>query len=439
MRRVSLAVLLFSVIFWGNVAQDEDPSEPVYAYTYHQPTGNRFVEGEGTFPDVEALEFALGGFPMWLVGLPVLEGDVEWAAWTLALADGSTQGTYLDDDGQLRMSLVTDFALPPEGVPVMVGNQTEVMLNGFSSDVMSSLTHPVFVGENALYIDRSGGVNIINTENDDFLIAFPVNALPDGRIAINSDQTQAALYFGATNERYVHAIMGDDLEGRALMVIDLADNTISRTVELEGDEVFESLMPIWADVDEDGTEDLITTVSAGGEGAQIRVYGANDGSLLASGPAIGSSNRWRHQLAWGAFGPNGENELVEVLTPHIGGVVGFYQYDGVDRLEIVARRSGFTSHVIGSRNLDMAVAGDFNGDGLPEIVLPSQDRTRIAGLQHTAGGEISEMWSLPVDGIIETNLSAVQFSDGTLGLAAGVIRRDGTGHLQVWLPRLIAK
>ncbi|MEL7432903.1 MAG: hypothetical protein AAFN11_03050 [Chloroflexota bacterium] len=112
-----------------------------------------------------------------------------------------------------------------------------------------------------------------------------------------------------------------------------------------------------------------------------------------------------------------------MLTPHIGGVVRFYQYQG-DRLEIVAELSGYTSHVIGSRNLDMAVAGDFNGDGIPEIVLPSQDRMTIAGIQRTETGA-TVVWQLPLNAPVVTNLAAYETETGlalATGLQSGVVR-----------------
>jgi hypothetical protein len=76
----------------------------------------------------------------------------------------------------------------------------------------------------------------------------------------------------------------------------------------------------------------------------------------------------------------------------------------------------------------MAVAGDFNGDGQPEIVLPTQDRLYLAGLQHTASG-IAEVWRLPLDAQLTTNLAAVTLPDNTMALAAGT----ADNRLRVWL------
>ncbi|MCH7802041.1 MAG: hypothetical protein IIC24_10950 [Chloroflexi bacterium] len=152
------------------------------------------------------------------------------------------------------------------------------------------------------------------------------------------------------------------------------------------------------------------------------------GDLVAEGPAIGQGSRWRHQIAVAPFGPNGEMELVDVLTPHIGGVVEFYRLEG-DDLRIIAQVPGFTSHVLGSRNLDMAVAGDFDGDGLTELLIPNQARTDLGAIIRTPkGAEVA--WTVSLDGRLKTNVAAVALSDGSI--AVGIGRADGT--LRIWTP-----
>ena len=139
----------------------------------------------------------------------------------------------------------------------------------------------------------------------------------------------------------------------------------------------EGISPIWADLNGDGQREIIVTLSDSAQGAQVVVY-SESGERLAAGPAVGRGNRWRHQLAVAPFGVNGEPELAEVLTPHIGGIAGFYRLDG-DSLNLVAQHGGVTSHPIGSRNLDMGLAGDLDGDGRVELVVFNQQFTEITG------------------------------------------------------------
>jgi hypothetical protein len=119
---------------------------------------------------------------------------------------------------------------------------------------------------------------------------------------------------------------------------------------------------------------------------------------------------------------------VDVLTPHIGGVVEFYQLSGSE-LQVLAQFPGYTSHVIGSRNLDMALAGDFDGDQKVEVLLPDQSRTELGAVRRTANGA-ELVWTLPVGDMVSTNLAAVSFPDGRM--AIGVGRNDGV--LRVWVP-----
>jgi hypothetical protein len=128
------------------------------------------------------------------------------------------------------------------------------------------------------------------------------------------------------------------------------------------------------------------------------------------------------------FGPDGALELADVLTPHIGGVVEFYRLEG-EKLRIVAQAPGFSSHALGSRNLDMAVAGDFDGNGQVELLVPNQALDQLGGVRRTADGGVVT-WTVPVGGRVTTNLAAVTLPHG--GLAVGVGREDGV--LRLWLP-----
>ncbi|PKB69635.1 MAG: hypothetical protein BZY77_04170 [SAR202 cluster bacterium Io17-Chloro-G5] len=74
--------------------------------------------------------------------------------------------------------------------------------------------------------------------------------------------------------------------------------------------------------------------------------------------------------------------MAEVLTPHIGGIAGFCRMDG-DSLNLVTQQDGVTSHPVFSRNLDMALAGDLDGDGQPELVVFDQPFRKAVALRWT--------------------------------------------------------
>ena len=119
---------------------------------------------------------------------------------------------------------------------------------------------------------------------------------------------------------------------------------------------------------------------------------------------------------------------MDVLTPHLGGVVEFFRLEG-EKLVKTAELPGFTSHVIGSRNLDMAFAGDLDADGQIELVLPRQDLSSLGVLERTADGA-AVAGEIALAGRLASNLAAVTLPGGGLAVAAGL----ESGVLWVWLP-----
>jgi hypothetical protein len=249
---------------------------------------------------------------------------------------------------------------------------------------------------------------------------------PDARLVV-SDTGQIATYTRAT-DRYTHGIMGDALEGGGLAVLEVANGAVNVVAEIELPEnVFEGISPLWADIDSDGEQEIITTYSNPRDGAALRAYEAN-GNALANTTPIGQGGRWRHQVAVAPFGFNGETQLVDVRTPHIGGIVEFFDLVG-DAIEIQNAQLGYTTHIIGSRNLDMGLAGDFDGNGIPELVGLDQIREIVLAVENTPQG-VTEVWRLPLGGSISSNFAAITLPDGTAALAAGT--RGGT--LRIWQP-----
>ncbi len=428
MRSHLLMLLLLCGMMLTLSAQD-DSEEPAlfsdrYFFTSHRMDGNRLIDGQGTFPDVITVDIPLRGRPAWAVGYAM-----QTAIWHVVMDNGDLQVVDVTMEGSGNSLAFEASWFAPAQPPLIGVSQLDGTYVVRSDDTVSPLSHPIPVNDvDLLYVSASG--DLVLARETGAVSTLPLNAQLDARLVMN-EKGQVALYANATNQRYVHAIMGDDLEGSTLLIVEVVEDALRvvARVDLPGEDVFEGLSPMWADVNDDGQADLITTVSNSSRGAQIRAY-LFDGTKFTSevdGPAIGQGFRWRHQLAWGAFGPNGEHELVDVLTPHIGGVVEFYQFDG-NSLNIVAQLRGATSHLIGSRNLDMAVAGDFNGDGQLEIAVLNQARDTVIGVQHTPEGA-REIWRLSADGEIVTNLSAVELLGGTLGLAVGT----ADGRLRVWL------
>ena len=152
--------------------------------------------------------------------------------------------------------------------------------------------------------------------------SMPINALLDTRIL--QDELGRLLILSNPTADYDHGIVGDEFESSSITLINLQHNGSFVEISIPEGFVIEGLYPIWTDINGNGQREIIVTLSIPGQGAQLVIFNES-GEIIGSGEPIGLSYRWRHQIAVAPFGPNGEIELVDVLTPHIGGVVEFFQ------------------------------------------------------------------------------------------------------------------
>jgi hypothetical protein len=409
----------------GTLPANEQAAKPKsYGYTNQRADGNRLVEGRGQLPSTGYIDVPLDGIPLWVVSIPVEDGITGGSTtlWTVVLEGGSVRSFFLEDGLIRETQPPASLAGPNPPLLHLVDNGPELLRPPTGA---TELAPPAILDElgSWAYTDGNGDLVFMlpsGVESD----RLAVDALPDGRILVDGENQ--LLLLTRPTKRYGHGVLGDEIEAGAVTLIEIEpEPKVILTIPIPEPLVVEGISPLWADITGDGRREIIVTVSDNKQGAQIVVYDEN-GLLVASGPAIGQGFRWRHQLAVAPFGPDGEVEIVDVLTPHIGGVVEFYRLDG-NELVIVAEARGFTSHVIGSRNLDMGVAGDFDGDGRIELLLPNQARTELSAISRTDyGAEV--LWTIPLDGKLSTNLAAVTTNDGQLIVGAG--REDGT--LRIW-------
>jgi len=285
---------------------------------------------------------------------------------------------------------------------------------------MAARTSPMVVsaGDGAsrlLYVAADGALVIVDREGRTRL---DVDALTDGRLAALGDGRYAL--FTDPTDRYGHGALGDSVEGTTLTVVDPAAERIDWQTEVRPPEVFEGLQPLVADLDGDGDPEIVATVADSENGSRIWAFSAS-GERLATGPVYGPG--WRHQLLVAPVGPGGKPELAVVRKPHVDHVLEFYRLDG--GLEVVATLAGFSTHTYGSRNIDGAVAADFDADGTVEVLVPSTDRNELGAVRRTAdGAEIA--WKFDLDGPIQSNVTGVALPDGlAVGAATG-------GRVFVW-------
>ncbi|NDJ53459.1 MAG: hypothetical protein GYB68_10290 [Chloroflexi bacterium] len=388
----------------------------LWAVPAHRLDGNRLVEGQGRLPDATPRDLSLNGTPNWVVAAPLGDDTL----WVVVLNTGEVQAFRLNSEQVQSVALNVDQL--PAGMPPLLrmqGEQAELIV---PPEDASNRSHPTPLPDGRLvYVAGSGDLVIWDGETELGRIA-DLNLQPDARLLV--DEAGRILTQTQATDRYAHGIMGDDLEGGEIALFDQGGGLLW-TVGAEPPFVFEAISPIWEDLNNDGQRDIVATRAGPGSGAQLVVFDER-GDEVATGEPIGQGNRWRHKIAVGPFGPNGEVELVDVLTPHLGRVAEFFQWQG-DRLVRVADVPGYTTHIIGSPNLDMGIAGDFNGDGQIELVAMNPDSTELAGIQRTVNGAAA-IWQVPVGGRISSNLAAVQDVEGRLWLAVG--HRDGV--LRIW-------
>ncbi len=396
--------------------------EPQFAFTYQRPDGNRWIPGSTRLSDLPTTDIQLDEPVRWVLGAPLGTGSV----WVAVLDSGRTMA-FAVENGNAREIPIEPALLEPGMPPLLKVAQGVPSLVVSPSSGRSPYTHAVEWEPHALAaIMQNGALMLLHAETN-VEVELGINALPDARILY--DPSGHLLLLTDPTPLYGHGVLGDGLEAASFSLIDTSDlGKSTLRVPIAAPQVIEGIAPIWADLNGDTTLEIIVTLSDEIQGAQIVVFDESGNRIAASEP-IGRGYRWRHQIAVAPLGPNGEIELVSVRTPHLGRIVEYFQLED-SRLQLVAEAQGFTSHTIGSRNLDMAAVGDFDSDGRLELLIPNVDLTELNAIQRTANGA-QQIWSIPIDGRMSSNLAAAVHPDGQIVVGLGT----ASGTLRIWTPR----
>jgi hypothetical protein len=187
--------------------------------------------------------------------------------------------------------------------------------------------------------------------------------LPDGEVTRYGDWSA---WLSAPTTRYAHGALGDYVEASAFVV---AHNGKELSFELDELHVFEDLRVRLVQLDGDATPEAVIIRSHVAEGASIAIYDVDERkiSLKADTSNIGTANRWLNSVGFGDFTGRGKIEIAAVVTPHLSGSLRIYEIAGMHVAEL-ARADGYTNHINGTRELDLAIVADRNGDiALPRI------------------------------------------------------------------------
>ncbi len=252
--------------------------------------------------------------------------------------------------------------------------------------------------------------------------------LPDGEVALQEDADIFAAWYTKPTKRYAHAILGDAIEAGELTVEIASGETLTYT--LPDNQVFEDRTPRLHDLDGFGETEIITILSDVNKGGSIALFGVRKGKLelVAQTPYIGRSNRWLNIAGIEDFDGDGKTQIAAVWTPHIGGTLKYWTWNK-GKLQLSGEARGFSNHFIGSREQELSVVDDFNGDGVADLALPSADRksVRIMAFKGSARGKktLEEFARIPMPARIDKAMSS-RFENGKITIIVGL--EDGSVH-----------
>jgi hypothetical protein len=237
--------------------------------------------------------------------------------------------------------------------------------------------------------------------------------LVDGKIARGNRQIVAA-WFADPTDRYRHFCLGTEHEPASLVVALKDRRTVQFT--LPADSVFEDRAPRLIDVD--GVDMILTVRSYLKSGAALCLLGVgnNELEIVAETPPVGQPFRWLNPVGAADFDGDGVLDLALVRTPHIGGVLQIWTARG-GKLEQTYEIDDVCNHVIGSPHQALSVIADFNGDGRPDLAVPSQDRRRLRFLSFSKG-RVSEFGRVELTAPASENF-VLSNKGGRLGVQVG--------------------
>lgn len=234
---------------------------------------------------------------------------------------------------------------------------------------------------------------------------LPVGALPDAEIVLGKNGIRSA-WLADPTRRYDHGVLGDAIEAAALVAMD--ETKKRHKLALGPDSVFEDRKPRLADLDGDGQDEIIVVRSYLDRGAALSIVKLTGHGIEIKGetPPIGRPNRWLNPAGIADFDGDGRAEIAIVVTPHIGGILQFWEFRK-GKMTRDRELRGFSNHAIGSRVQEMSAVADFDGDGVQDLALPADDRRSIRIIS-LAGGAVAELARVALPAAMVTELIAVK-------------------------------
>lgn len=248
-------------------------------------------------------------------------------------------------------------------------------------------------------------------------------ALDDLRIARGS-RNIAEAWLAEPTARYRHFVLGANYEA-ARLEVRLTDGR-ALTLRLPANSVFEDRQPRLADLDGDGSDEIILVRSYLDRGAALAVIGVRAGRLeiIAETPPIGIPHRWLNPAGIADFDGDGRLDIAYVQMPHVLGRLRVWTLRR-GGLKEIASVDDTSNHRAGSRHLGLAAVADFDGDGVADLAIPSLDRRTLRFIAFKGG--VRELARKPLSSPAVSDFSVVQRA-GKPVVAVGL---EGGGKVEV--------
>jgi hypothetical protein len=201
------------------------------------------------------------------------------------------------------------------------------------------------------------------------------DAVPGARL-VSSIASGHLAWIAAPTDIHQGGVFGDLVEGTQVRVVDPATGESGPWTTPAGT-VLEDRRPRFADVDGDGREELLVVLTDLGRGASVAILDVHlpVTELRARTTPVGAG-RWLNTLPPVDVDADGDDEIAYVEDPHLGGDLVIQ--DLVEgELREVARGSGFSNHVVGSPEQDLALAFE-DRTGRVAWLLPESGREHLA-------------------------------------------------------------
>jgi len=221
--------------------------------------------------------------------------------------------------------------------------------------------------------------------------------------------------YASAVERYGHFALGRPHEYARLIVT--TDSGRNIALDLPEDEVFEDLTPRLVTMVAGEPSEILTIVSQRDRGSRLALFRLRDGRLEVSAEslAIGTPNRWLNPVGVVDLDGDGRAEIAAVTTPHIGGSLSIYRRNSNKLIEI-ASLAGFSNHIFGRSELDLAAIVSVGGQLRMLVPDSSRSRLRLIALERGALKEVGYCaTSAQVTGPIQVVSPAVVL----IGIASG--------------------